>query len=68
MAGALLPAGYFGPFGVDAYTYRGRAGASVFQPRSEINARYSMGFAAGWGRPAGASHVYKVLMRPPSIT
>jgi hypothetical protein len=68
VAHALLTAGYFGPFGVDAFTYRGRAGALLFQPRSEINARYSMGFAAGWGRPAGASHVYKVLINPPSIT
>ncbi len=51
VARALLAAGYFGPFGVDAFTYGDRAGALRFQPRSEINARYSMGFAAGWGRP-----------------
>ena len=41
-------AGYFGPFGVDAYTYRdrlARATCDLLQPRSEVNARYSMGFA-----------------------
>ena len=56
VAGALLAAGYFGPFGVDAFTYGDRAGALRFQPRSEINARYSMGFASGWGRPGNLAH------------
>jgi hypothetical protein len=51
VARALAGAGYFGPFGVDGYTYRDRAGVLRLQPRSEINARYSMGFATGWGRP-----------------
>ncbi len=49
VATALTTAGYFGPFGVDAYTYRVRRDAGDFgvalQPRSEINARYTMGFA-----------------------
>jgi hypothetical protein len=49
VAGALAAAGYFGPFGVDAFTYRDRGGALCLQPRSEINARYSMGFAVGFG-------------------
>jgi hypothetical protein len=44
---ALHAAGYFGPFGIDAYTYRDEKGALAFQPRSEINARYSMGFSVG---------------------
>jgi hypothetical protein len=45
VAAALHAAGYFGPFGVDAYEYR--AGDAIrLNPRSEINARYSMGFAA----------------------
>jgi hypothetical protein len=48
VADALHAAGYFGPFGVDAYSYRDRKGAILFQPRSEINARYSMGFAVGF--------------------
>jgi hypothetical protein len=47
VAGALFEAGYFGPFGVDAYTYRDPAGALCLQPRSEINARYTMGFGIG---------------------
>ena len=46
VAGALSGAGYFGPFGIDAFRY----GANDFQPRSEINARYSMGWAVGMGR------------------
>jgi hypothetical protein len=45
---ALHAAGYFGPFGVDAFEYRTRAGETAFQPRGEINARYSMGFAVGF--------------------
>jgi hypothetical protein len=44
VAGALAEAGYFGPFGVDAYTFRDAGGEIRLQPRSEINARYSMGF------------------------
>lgn len=52
VAGALMVAGYHGPFGIDAFTYRDRAGRRRFQPRSEINARYSMGFCVGFlGRP-----------------
>lgn len=42
VAAALKRAGYFGPFGVDAFRYDGG-----FQPRSELNARYSMGWAVG---------------------
>ncbi len=45
---ALHEHGYWGPFGVDAYEYRDKHGASHFQPRSEINARYSMGFSVGF--------------------
>jgi len=49
VAEALHAAGYFGPFGVDAFFYR--SGSAIeLQPRSEINARYSMGFAVGFGR------------------
>jgi hypothetical protein len=47
---ALAAAGYFGPFGIDAFVYRDGSGAPRLQPRSEINARYSMGFAIGFGR------------------
>jgi hypothetical protein len=48
VARALFEAGFFGPFGVDAFTYRDRAGGLRLQPRSEINARYTMGFAVGF--------------------
>lgn len=44
---ALQDAGYFGPFGVDAYRYVDARGALRMNPRSEINARYSMGWAIG---------------------
>jgi len=47
VARALFEAGYFGPFGIDAFAYHDRLGALLLQPRSEINARYSMGFAVG---------------------
>jgi len=50
VAAALTRAGYFGPFGIDAYTYRGKGGGLELQQRSEINARYSMGFAVGFSR------------------
>lgn len=51
VAEALHRAGYFGPFGIDAFTYRDTAGEERLQPRTEINARYSMGFAVGFGSP-----------------
>jgi hypothetical protein len=46
---ALHSAGYFGPFGIDAYRYQldGRVG---FCSLSEINARYTMGFVTGFPR------------------
>ena len=48
VAAALHAAGYFGPFGIDAFEYRDgdRVALNV---RSEINARYSMGWAVGMG-------------------
>jgi hypothetical protein len=48
-ARALAEAGYFGPFGVDAFRYVDDAGALAWNPRCEINARYSMGWATGMG-------------------
>jgi hypothetical protein len=45
-ADALAVAGYFGPFGIDAFRYRSD-GAERFNVRSEINARYTMGWAVG---------------------
>ncbi len=47
-ARALLAAGHRGPFGIDAYRYR--LGRELrFNPRCEVNARYSMGWAVGMG-------------------
>jgi len=46
---ALIAAGYFGPFGIDAYRYE-RDGKRGFCALSEINARYTMGFAVGFPR------------------
>lgn len=48
-AAALHHEGYFGPFGLDAFRWRAPDGALHFQPRSEVNARYSMGWAVGMG-------------------
>ena len=42
VAQALWRAGYWGPFGVDAYEWVD-AGVRRFQPLSEINARFTMG-------------------------
>jgi hypothetical protein len=43
-AAALTAAGYFGPFGIDAFRYRTPAGGIDFNPRCEINARFTMGY------------------------
>jgi hypothetical protein len=48
-AAALREAGYFGPFGVDAFRWTDGAGQARFNARCEINARYSMGWAIGMG-------------------
>ena len=48
VASALADAGYFGPFGLDAFAYDTALGLR-FNPRSEINARYTMGWAIGMG-------------------
>jgi hypothetical protein len=45
-AEALIAAAYFGPFGIDAYSYQLR-GSLHLNPRSEINARYTMGWGIG---------------------
>ncbi len=61
VAAVLVEAGYFGPFGIDAFVYRD-GGCERFNPRCEINARYSMNWAMGMAgqRPdlvLGASRV-----------
>ena len=47
VARALLGASYFGPFGIDGYRYRAGEGVG-FCALSEINARYTLGFACGF--------------------
>ncbi|AKT37921.1 hypothetical protein [Chondromyces crocatus] len=44
---ALAAAGYFGPFGIDAFRWRDGDQHFHFNPRCEINARYTMGWATG---------------------
>lgn len=44
---ALHSAGYFGPFGIDGFIYRDLKGQSQVNPRSDLNARYTMGFGLG---------------------
>jgi phosphoribosylaminoimidazole carboxylase (NCAIR synthetase) len=46
VASRLHAIGYFGPFGIDAYEYM-RDGELRLNPRSEINARYTMGYPTG---------------------
>lgn len=43
-AGALETAGYFGPFGIDAFRYAGPDGEPRCNTRCEINARFTMGY------------------------
>ena len=43
----LLRAGYFGPFGVDAYRWSDAGGSATFEPCSELNARYTLAWDLG---------------------
>jgi hypothetical protein len=43
-ASALGALGYFGPFGIDAFRYRSTQGEVLWNPRCEINARFTMGY------------------------
>jgi hypothetical protein len=45
---ALAGAGYFGPFGIDAFRHRSAHG-EVLNPLSEINARFTMDWTTAWG-------------------
>ncbi|HWZ89832.1 MAG TPA: hypothetical protein VNW92_13310 [Polyangiaceae bacterium] len=49
VAEALHAAGYFGPFGIDAYRYT-QGAQTGFCALSEINARYTMSFVTGFPR------------------
>ncbi|AUX39963.1 hypothetical protein SOCE26_013580 [Sorangium cellulosum] len=46
---ALAGAGYFGPFGIDAFRWEDERGGLRWNPRCEINARYTMAWAIGMG-------------------
>jgi hypothetical protein len=46
-AEGLFRAGYFGPFGIDAYIWRTAAGGRELNPLGELNARYTMGYRVG---------------------
>ncbi|MEZ4246848.1 MAG: hypothetical protein R3B99_01200 [Polyangiales bacterium] len=50
---ALAEAGYFGPFGVDAYEWRTPEGGRALRTLGEINARFCMDWDAldGWAPP-----------------
>jgi hypothetical protein len=49
VADALHRAGYFGPFGIDAYVFVARSGRGELNPLGELNVRYTMGFPIGFG-------------------
>lgn len=51
VASALARADYFGPFGIDAYLWRGPRGSLELNPLGELNARYTMGFSVGFSKP-----------------
>lgn len=51
---ALAAAGYFGPFGIDAFRHRGAEGTrDVLNPLSEVNARFTMDWAHAMARSPG---------------
>jgi hypothetical protein len=51
VASRLQAAGYFGPLGIDALSYRDASGRACFRPIQDINARYTMGrIALGFRR------------------
>jgi hypothetical protein len=49
---ALARAGYFGPFGIDAFRHRSERG-EVLNPLSEINARFTMDWTEAMGDRVG---------------
>ena len=65
VASKLAIAGYFGPFGVDAYRYDD-SNRIALNPRSEINARYSMGWAIGMGSQRPDREIFSEASTPSS--
>ncbi len=47
VADELRALGYWGPFGIDAFAWRDPSGSARYASLCEVNARYSMGWAAG---------------------
>lgn len=63
---ALHSAGYFGPFGIDAYRHRSERG-EVLNPLSEINARFTMDWTVAMsedGRTRGLDARLDALLAP----
>ncbi|MFT4649678.1 MAG: hypothetical protein ACI9X4_002919 [Glaciecola sp.] len=48
-ANALIEAGYWGPFSVDAFEYESGDGEETWNTLGEINARFTMGWATAFG-------------------
>ncbi len=48
-ASALIDAGYWGPFSVDAFEYESGDGVEAWNTLGEINARFTMGWATAFG-------------------
>jgi len=54
VTGALRRAGYVGPFGIDAWSYRREDGTVLLNPLGEINARVTFGLVAWvWAERTG---------------
>lgn len=49
VAARLVTYGYFGPFGVDAFTWRSEGGI-VLNPVSDVNARFTLAWSTGMGQ------------------
>lgn len=62
-AEALSRAGYFGPFGIDAYTWRAAGGQTLLNPLGELNARYTMGYGVGMGSASGEAAAFRAAER-----
>ncbi len=58
---ALELAGYWGPFGIDAFVFEGDTGVR-FNPVSDINARFSLGWSIGMGERREAA-LERLLLR-----
>ena len=53
-AESLRSIGYFGPFGIDAFVYRGERSEHL-NPLSDLNARFTLGWSTGMGEKREAA-------------